>query len=135
MEKGGENKVKLVYSNYNECKKCQYSKHCYNTNHRTITRYVHEVTYKVERLMSSEEEIEKYKSRSKTVEAHNGTFKRIYHYNDIPLKCLERVQNLMFIISSPFIFSGCNTAIPSSTAFCFTGVSRIFLPLFFDLSG
>ena len=100
MEKGGGNKVKLVYSNYNECKKCQYSKHCYNTNHRTITRYVHEVSYKVERLMSSEEEIEKYKSRSKTVEAHNGTFKRIYHYNDIPLKCLERVQNLMFIISS-----------------------------------
>ena len=102
MEKGGENKVKLVYSNYNECKKCQYSKHCYNTNHRTITRYVHEVSYKVERLMSSEEGIEEYKSRSKTVEAHNGTFKRIYHYDDIPLKGLERVQNLIFTIVSSY---------------------------------
>nr|WP_081738355.1 hypothetical protein [Methanobrevibacter oralis] len=42
--------------------------------------------------MSSEEEIEKYKLRSKTVEAHNGTFKRIYHYDDIPLKGLEEFK-------------------------------------------
>ena len=40
--------------------------------------------------MSSKEEIEKYKLRSKTVEAHNNTFKRIYHYNDIPLKGFKK---------------------------------------------
>ena len=42
--------------------------------------------------MSSEEEIEKYKLRSKIVEVHNGTFKRIYHYDDIPLKGLEEFK-------------------------------------------
>ena len=30
--------------------------------------------------MATEEGIKEYKLRSKTVEAHNGTFKRIYHY-------------------------------------------------------
>ena len=33
--------------------------------------------------MSSEEGINEYKSRFKTVEAHNVTFKRIYHYDNI----------------------------------------------------
>jgi hypothetical protein len=45
--------------------------------------------------MSSEEGIKEYKSRSKTVEAHNGTFKRIYHYDSIPITGLKRVQNLI----------------------------------------
>ena len=40
-------------------------------------RYVHEVSYKVECLMSSEEGIEEYKSCSKTVEAH-AKIKKIY---------------------------------------------------------
>ena len=53
QEKGGGNKIKLVYSNYTACKKCKHKGTCYTTNHRTITRYVHEVTYKVERLMST----------------------------------------------------------------------------------
>ena len=44
--------------------------------------------------------IKKYKLPSKTVEAHNGTFKRIYHYDDIPITGLERVQNLMFTIGA-----------------------------------
>ena len=55
-EKGGGNKLKLVYSNYTACKKCKHKGTCYTTNHRTITRYVHEVTYKVERLMSKKKE-------------------------------------------------------------------------------
>ena len=63
---------------------------------------MHEVTYKTERLMSSEEGIKEYKLRSKTVEAHNGTFKRIYHYDNIPITGLKRVQNLMFTIVASY---------------------------------
>ena len=40
QEKGGGNKIKLIYSNYQACKKCKDKKTCYKTNHRTITRYV-----------------------------------------------------------------------------------------------
>ncbi len=101
-EKGGGNKLKLVYSNYSACRDCKFAGICFTKNHRTITRYVHEVTYKTERLMASEEGIKEYKLRSKTVEAHNGTFKRIYHYNDIPITGLKRVQNLMFTIVASY---------------------------------
>ena len=102
QEKGGGNKIKLVYSNYNSCKNCRYRGKCCKNRHRTITRYVHEVTYKTERLMSSEEGIKEYKLRSKTVEAHNGTFKSVYHYDNIPITGLERVQNLMFTIVASY---------------------------------
>ena len=101
-EKGGGKKLKLVYSNYFACKNCKYNGICFTSNHRTITRYVHEVTYKTERLMATEEGIKEYKLRSKTVEAHNGTFKRIYHYDDIPITGLKRVQNLMFTIVASY---------------------------------
>ena len=43
--------------------------------------------------MASEEGKKEYKLRSKTVEVHNGTFKRAYHYDDIPITGLQRVQN------------------------------------------
>ena len=101
-EKGGGNKLKLIYSNYSACRNCKFAGTCFTKNHRTITRYVHEVAYKTERLMASEEGINEYKLRSKTVEAHNGTFKRIYHYDDIPITGLERVQNLMFTIVASY---------------------------------
>ena len=102
QEKGGGNKVKLVYSNYDTCKNCEFKGKCYKKNHRTITRYIHEVTYKTEKLMSTEEAIEDYKLRSKTVEAHNGTFKRIYNYDNIPIVGLKRVKNLMFTIVASY---------------------------------
>ena len=57
---------------------------------------MHEVTYKVERLMSTKAGMKDYKLRSKTVEAHNGTFKRIHNYDFLPIIGLKRVQNLMF---------------------------------------
>ena len=91
-----------VYSNYQACKNCKYKGKCYTSNHRTITRYVHEVTYKVERLMSTKDGIKDYKLRSKTVEAHNGTFKRIYNYDCLPIIGLKRVQNLMFTIVASY---------------------------------
>ena len=102
QEKVGGNKIKIVYSNYKACKKCQYKEKCYETNHRTITRYVHEATYKVERLMSTKDGIKDYKLCSKTVEAHNGTFKRVYHYDFLPLIGLKRIQNLMFTIVASY---------------------------------
>ena len=102
QEKGGGNKIKLVYSKYQACKNCKYKGKCYTTNHRTITRYVHEVTYKVERLMSTKDEINDYKLRSKTVEPHNGNFKRIYNYDYLPIIGLKRVQNLMFTIVTSY---------------------------------
>ena len=48
--------------------------------------------------MSTKEWILSYKLRSKTIEAHNGTFKRIYNYDYLPIVGLKRVQNLMFTI-------------------------------------
>ena len=102
QEKGGGNKIKLVYFNYQACKNCKYKGKCYTTNHRTITRYVHEVTYEVERLMSTKDGIKDYKLRAKTVEAHNGTFKRIYNYDYLPIIGLKRVQNLMFTIVASY---------------------------------
>ena len=58
-EKGGGNKIKAVYSNYKACNKCEFKGKCFTKNHRTITRYIHEVTYKVERLMASEKGIKR----------------------------------------------------------------------------
>ena len=52
--------------------------------------------------MSTKDGIKDYKLRSKTVEAHNGTFKRIYHYDHIPIIGLKRVQNLMFTIAASY---------------------------------
>ncbi len=48
--------------------------------------------------MSTKDRINDYKLRSKTVEAHNRTFKRVYHHDFIPLIGLKRIQNLMFTI-------------------------------------
>lgn len=101
-EKGGGNKIKAVYSNFKTCNKCKYKWKCFTKGHRTITRYVNEVSYKVERLISTDEGIKEYKLRSQTVEAHNGTFKIIYHYDDIPITGLKRVQNLMFTIVASY---------------------------------
>lgn len=101
-EKGGGNKLKLVYSNFKACNRCPNKKVCFKKGHRTITRYVHKLTYETERKMSSEEGVEDYKLRSRTVEAHNGTFKRIYNYDHIPITGLKRVQNLMFTIVASY---------------------------------
>ena len=102
MQKGGGNKIKLVYSNHKACQKCKNKGKCFKKEHRTITRYIHEATYEVERLMSTKDGIKDYKLRSKTVEAHNGTFKRVYNYDYIPLTGLKRIQNLMFNIVASY---------------------------------
>ena len=53
-KKSEDNKLKLVYSNNFTCRNCKFEGICLIKNHRTITRYVHEVTYKTKRLMASE---------------------------------------------------------------------------------
>lgn len=102
QEKGGGNKLKLIYSNFEACNRCQNKGICFKKGHRTITRYVHELTYETERIMSSKEGVEDYKLRSRTVEAHNGTFKNICHYDQISITSLRRVQNLMFTIIASY---------------------------------
>ena len=52
--------------------------------------------------MSTKDGIKEYKQRSKTVEAHNGTFKRIYNYDHIPITGLKKVQNLMYTIIASY---------------------------------
>ena len=101
-EKGRGYKFKFIYSNYNECQKYKHKKSCYSKNHRPITRYIHEASYKTERLIATEEGKKQYKLRSKTVEAHNGTFKTVYQYDNIPIIGLKRVQKLMFTIVASY---------------------------------
>ena len=60
MQKGGGNKIKLVYSNHKACQKCKNKGKCFKKEHRTITRYIHEATYEVERLMSTKDGIKDY---------------------------------------------------------------------------
>ena len=40
--------------------------------------------------MSTKDEIKDYNLRLKTVEPHNGTFKRIYNYDYIPINWLKK---------------------------------------------
>ena len=57
---------------------------------------------KQRKIMSTKKGIEECKLQSQTVEAHNGTFKIIYHYDNIPITGLERVQNLIFTIVTAY---------------------------------
>ena len=85
QEKGGGKKLKIIYYNYEACKNCTKNGECCNNKHRAITRYVHELNYKTEQIMSSDYAIEEYKLRSSTVESHNGTFRKVYFYDFIPI--------------------------------------------------
>ena len=60
-------------------------------NHKPITRHIHEPTYLVKILIPTKNAPNDLKLRSKTVEAHNITFKRVYHHDSIPLIGLKRI--------------------------------------------
>ena len=62
MEKGGFNKKKIVYSNYQACKNCSCKNKCTKSSHRTITRYVHELSLEAEQIMNTKEGQEDYKT-------------------------------------------------------------------------
>lgn len=101
-EKGGFRKKKIIYSNYTACKNCPSKNKCTSSQHRTITRYTHELSYEVEKIMDTPEGKEDYKQRSCTVESHNGTFKRVYHYDHLQVVGLEKTQGLMFKIAAAY---------------------------------
>ena len=52
--------------------------------------------------MDTTEGKEDYKQRSCTVESHNGTFKRVYHYDHLQVVGLEKTQGLMFKIAAAY---------------------------------
>ena len=101
-QKGGFHKKVILYSNYFACKSCPFKSKCTTTTHRTIPRYVHELSYEVEKIMDTPEGQKEYKKRSETVESHNGTFKKIYKYNELQITGLKNVKALMFRITAAY---------------------------------
>ena len=91
LRKGDSKKKKIVYSNHAACQNCPVKSKCTKADHRTITRYLHELSYEVEKIMDTPEGQEEYKKRISTVESHNGTFWRIYHYDELPLTGLKTI--------------------------------------------
>lgn len=102
MEKGGFNKKKIIYSNYKACQNCSCKDKCTKSQHRTITRYVHELSLEAEMIMNTEEGQEDYKQRSKTAESHNGTFIRVYNYDRLQVVGLNETQEVMFKIAAAY---------------------------------
>lgn len=62
-EKGGFRKKKIVYSNHCACQICPVKSQCSKADHRTITRYLHELSYEVEKIMDTPEGQEEYKKK------------------------------------------------------------------------
>ena len=102
LEKGGFNKKKIIYSNYKACQNCPCKSQCTKSQHRTITRYVHELSLEAEQIMNTSEGQEDYKQRSRTVESHNGTFIRVYNYDRLQVVGLENNQEVMFKIAAAY---------------------------------
>ena len=102
MQKGGFVKKQIIYSNYQACKDCKNKSKCTKSQHRTITRYVHELSLEAEQIMNTEEGQEDYKLRSRTVEAHNGTFIHVYNYDRLQVVGLEETEELMFKIAAAY---------------------------------
>ncbi len=75
--------------------------------------------------MASEEGKNQYKLRSKTVEAHNGTFKRVYQYDNIPIIGLKRVQNLMYTIAASYNLIRLNNLIKENNMDLYSVISSI----------
>ena len=101
-QKGGFNKKKIVYSNHLACKNCPHKSKCTKAEHRTITRYVHTLSYEVEKIIDTPEGKKDYSKRVSTVEPPNGTFKRVFKYDFLQTVGLEMVQGYMFKISAAY---------------------------------
>ena len=101
-QKGGFNKKKIVYSNYLACKNCPNKSKCTNSSHRTITRYVHALSYEVEKIMDTPEGKKDYAKRVSTVEPPNGTFKRVFNYDYLQVVGLDNIRGYMFKISAAY---------------------------------
>ena len=91
-DKFGFQRQQYAYSNSQACKECPHKKECCkDSNHRTITRYGHELL-----------DLAEQKLRSCTVEAPNGTFKIYYHVNEMTVIGIEKVQTMYDIIASSY---------------------------------
>ena len=102
-DKFGFKREQFAYSNPQACKNCPHKVECCgNSNHRTITRYGHELLDLAEQNMESFANKEEYKVRSCTVEAPNGTFKIYYHINEMAIIGIERVQIMFDLITSSY---------------------------------
>ena len=79
-------------------------KKCTKSKHRTITRgYLHELSYEVEKIIGYARRSRRItKKRSKTAESHNGTFRRVYHYDELSLTGIKNIQGLMFRIAAAY---------------------------------
>ena len=52
--------------------------------------------------MNTQEGQNDYKQRSRTVEAHNGTFIHVYNYDRLQVVGLEETQEVMFKIAAAY---------------------------------
>ena len=60
------------------------------------------MSLEAEQIMNTEEGQEDYKLRSRTVEAHNGTFIHVYNYDRLQVVGLEETEELMFKIAATY---------------------------------
>ena len=81
---------------------CPYKSKCTKSDYRKVTREVHEWSTEVEKIMDTPQGRKDYKNRMSSVEAPNGTFKNIFHYDTLQTRGLERIQALMFRIASAY---------------------------------
>ncbi len=95
-------KRKLSTQTTKNVKKCPVKSKCTKAKHRTIKRYVHELCYEVEKIMDTPKGQKEYKQRSKTVEAQNGTFRRVYHFDEFSFRGLKSIQGVMFMIAGAY---------------------------------
>ena len=54
------------------------------------------MSYEIEKIMDTPEGQKDYEQRSRTVEAHNGTFKRIYKFNELQITGLDNMRGYLF---------------------------------------
>ena len=92
----------IVYSNYKAFKCCPVKSKCTSSQHRTISRYVHDLSLEAENLLNTPFGKKEYAKRISTIEPPNGTFIRVYNYDRLPIIGKERVQSLMFSIAAAY---------------------------------
>lgn len=102
VQKGGFRKTKITYYNHEACEKCPHKSECTKSNYRKITREVHEWSTEVEKIMNTPQGKKDYKNRMSSAEPPNGTFKKIFNYDRLQTRGLERIQALMFRIASAY---------------------------------
>lgn len=102
LQKGGFRKMIVIYSNPEACRNCPVKSECTKAKYRTVSRQVHELSYEIELIMDTSQGKKDYSKRISTAESHNGTFQRIFHYNDLYFVKLKNIQQLMFRLAASY---------------------------------